>query len=261
MGQRTSYAPGTFSWVDLATTDPEAAKQFYGRLFGWQAEDMPAGDAGTYTMLRRDGAYAAALYAQSEDQRKAGMPPAWVSYVTVQDADATATRAAELGATVLAGPFDVVQAGRMAVIADPQGAAFAVWQPREHIGAQIVNQPGALTWNDLLTTDVDAAATFYRDLLGWEVEQVGEMPYWMIRNGGASNGGLMPIPDDQRSAGVSPVWNAYFAVDDLDEALRTVQAGGGELVAGPIDMDAGRFAAVRDPQGAALSLFAGRLDA
>jgi predicted enzyme related to lactoylglutathione lyase len=211
-------------------------------------------------MLRRGDAYTAGLFRQSEDQREAGAPPAWMSYVTVEDADATAARAAELGGTVHAGPFDVQQAGRMAVLADPQGAVFAIWQPREHPGAGIVNEPGALSWNDLMTTDVDAATSFYGELFGWESDQVGDMPYWTLRNGGASNGGVMPIPEEQRAAGVPPVWNAYFAVDDLDTALRAVDEGGGAVLVGPVDMDAGRFAVARDPQGATFSLFAGRLD-
>jgi predicted enzyme related to lactoylglutathione lyase len=161
---------------------------------------------------------------------------------------------------VLAGPYDVAQAGRMAVIADPHGAALALWQPRDRAGAEVVNEPGALSWNDLLTTDVDAAAAFYRDLLGWEVEQIPGAPYWTIRNRGASNGGMMPMPDEPRAAGAPPAWNVYFAVADLDAALRTVQELGGALVAGPMEVPAGRFAVLRDPQGAVFSLVAGRLD-
>src|SRR3954452_1606094 len=102
MGERTSYAPGTFSWVDLATTDVEAARGFYGALFGWESEDVPAGENATYTMLRKDGLDVAAMYAMREDQQAAGVPPHWLSYVTVADVDATAARAAELGGTVLA---------------------------------------------------------------------------------------------------------------------------------------------------------------
>src|SRR5919108_3402626 len=145
MGERTQYAPGTFCWADLATTDQEAAKAFYSGLFGWEADDMPAGEGVTYSMMRLDGKYAAAIAPQPQQQRDAGVPPAWSSYVSVESADEAADRAARLGATVHAPPFDVLEAGRMAVIQDPQGAFFMVWQPRDHFGAALVNAPGALS--------------------------------------------------------------------------------------------------------------------
>jgi predicted enzyme related to lactoylglutathione lyase len=260
MGQRTSYAPGTFSWVDLATTDADAAKAFYGRLFGWEGEDTPTPGGATYTLLQRDGDVVGGLYAQGEQQRESGVPPAWTSYVTVEDVDAMAARAAELGGRVVAGPYDVADAGRMAVIADPEGAALALWQPRRRHGADIVNEPGALTWNDLMTQDVEAAARFYRELLGWEVEQIPGAPYWTIRNDGASNGGMMPMPPEQRAAGMPAVWNAYFAVEDLTAAVTTVTDAGGSVMMGPMDVPAGSFAVVRDPQGAVFCLVAGQLD-
>ena len=260
MGRRTSYEPGTFSWADLATTDPAGATAFYRRLFGWEAEDMPAGGGATYTMLRRDGAYVAALYRQGDDQRDQGIPPAWTSYVTVADVDAASERVPALGGRVLAGPFDVLRAGRTAVIADPQGAALALWQPRDRPGAEVVNEPGALSWNDLITTDVEGARRFYGELLGWEVEQIPGAPYWTIRNRGARNGGMMPMPEPQRAAGMPPAWNAYFAVEDVDDALRTVQDSGGGIVVGPTAVPAGRFAVLRDPQGAVFSVLAGELD-
>jgi predicted enzyme related to lactoylglutathione lyase len=261
MGERTSYAPGTFSWVDLATTDPAAAKAFYGRLFGWEAEDMPAGEGMTYTMLRLGGADVAGLSEQPEHERSQGVPPHWNCYVTVDDADAVAARAAELGGTVLAPPFDVLDSGRMAVVADPQGAVLCLWQARAQIGAKVVNVPGALTWNDLITTDPEAAARFYGDLFGWTIGRVapGE-PYWTIDNRGTANGGVMEQPPELRQAGVPPVWNAYFAVEDLDAALATAQEAGGAVVFGPMEVPSGRFAVVRDPQGAVFSLVAGQLD-
>jgi len=260
MGRRTSYEPGTFCWADLATTDAQAAKAFYGRLFGWDAVDMPAGDDATYTMLRRDGANVAALYQQGDDQREQGMAPMWLSYVSVDAVDALAERVPALAGTVLRRPFDVLQAGRMAVVADPQGAVLLLWQPRGHHGADVVNEPGALSWNDLLTTDVDGAAAFYGELLGWEIEQVPGAPYWTIRNGGRSNGGIMPMPEEQRAAGMPTTWNAYFAAEDLDDALATAQEVGGALLLGPMAVPAGRFAVLRDPQGAVFSLLTGDLD-
>src|ERR671928_171380 len=205
MGERTSYAPGTFSWVDLATTDVEAARSFYRTLFGWQTVDVPAGEGATYVMLRKNGQDVAAMYAMREEQQAAGVPPHWLSYVTVADVDAAAARAAELGGTVLAEPFDVLDAGRMAPIADPQGAQLALWQPRRNIGAKLVNEPGALCWNDLFTPAPEEAGGFYGALFGWTIERIegAEPAYYTIRNGEASNGGVMQAPPGQPGARVA----------------------------------------------------------
>src|SRR5918998_1846178 len=188
MGKRERYEPGTFCWVDLATTDPAGAKTFYGELFGWEAEDMPAGEAGTYTMLRLDGDYVCGLYEMDAARSEQGAPPSWLSYVSVDDADATAARARELGGTVYGEAFDVLDAGRMAVIQDPTGAVLGAWQPRGHIGASRVNDPGCFTWNELQTRDSETAADFYAALFGWEtepVEQDGNLVYVTIENAGA----------------------------------------------------------------------------
>ena len=256
MGERTSYPPGTFAWVALATTDVAAAKAFYGDLFGWEGEDMRSCDEGPYTMLRKDGRDVAGLYELGAQMREQGVPPHWTSYVTVADVDASAARAEELGGTVVAGPFDVLQAGRTAGVRDPQGAAFALWQPGGHPGAGLVNEPGALTWNDLMTPDPHASRRFYSELFGWRIEEVPGSGgyYWSIHNGESANGGLLPLD------GVPPAWNAYFATDDLEGAIATVTDAGGAVLMPPREVPAGRFAAVRDPQRAAFSLFQGRLD-
>jgi predicted enzyme related to lactoylglutathione lyase len=253
MGTRTSHPPGTFSWTDLATTDAEAAKAFYTALFGWEPVDTAAGPNATYTMMRVGGHDVAALY-----QGREGQPTAWLSYVTVEDADATAARAKELGATLMTEAFDVLTAGRMALIHDPQGALFAVWQPGESIGAKLVNDPGSMTWNDLATPDVDQAAAFYRDLFGWRTEEVpgAEGQYWTIWNGDRTNGGMRPMQPGEPA----PSWTAYFTVADLDAALARVGELGGATVAGPMQVGPGRFAAVRDPQGAVFSLYEGDID-
>src|SRR3954454_545333 len=154
MGERTKYKPGTFSWADVTTTDQAGAKEFYSGLFGWEAEDAPIGDGVYYSMMRSDGRSMAAISPQPPEQREAAVPPMWNSYVTVESADDAAARASSLGATVHAGPFDVMQAGRMAVIQDPQGAFFMLWEPRENIGAEFVNGPGALSWSELSSPDV-----------------------------------------------------------------------------------------------------------
>src|SRR4051795_3859002 len=181
MGDRTSYQPGTFSWADVTTTDQDGAKRFYSGLFGWEADDRPVGDGVYYSMMELGGRAVAATSPQPEQQREAGVPPMWNNYVTVESADAAADRASQLGATVHAPPFDVMNVGRMAVIQDPQGAFFMVWEPRTNIGAQLVNAPGALAWNELASPDPTGSADFYGSPFGGAGEEEG--------------GGAPPVPD------------------------------------------------------------------
>jgi len=259
MGERTSYAPGTFSWVDLTTTDPATAKDFYAALFRWTYEDAPTGDGGHYTMVRRDGHDVAGLSAMPEPLREQGVPPHWTSYVTVEDADAAAARATELGGSVHLGPFDVMRAGRMAVVADPQGAAFAVWQAREHIGATLVNDPGSLTMNELATSDLEDARRFYGELFGWRAQQLSDQPpYFSLHNGDRLNGGLTSLPAGAEN--VPPHWRPYFTVEDLDAAVATSGERGGRTLLRPVQIPAGRVAALADPQGAVFCLFEGEVD-
>ena len=261
MGKRERYAPGTFCWVDLATTDPAAAKVFYGDLFGWTAEDMPIGEGAVYTMLRLDGDDVAALYDLPADQREQGVPPYWFHYVSVENADAAAARARELGGTVVAEAFDVFDSGRMAIIQDPTGAMVGAWQPRAHIGARRVNDPGSLTWNDLQTRDPEAAIAFYGGLFGWEaerVEQDGKLVYVILRNAGRGNGGIMPMTEQHGAT--PPFWLAYFVVASCDAAAARVRELGGDVLAGPRDVPNGRIAVVRDRQGAAFALFEGETE-
>jgi uncharacterized protein len=258
MGERTGHAPGTFSWTDLTTTDQKAAKAFYGELFGWVAEDRPVGDDVYYSIQRKDGKEVAAISPQQQAQRDAGTPPTWNSYVTVESADAIADRAQELGATIVAPPFDVMEAGRAAVIQDPQGAHFLLWQPNQHPGAQLVNEPGALSWNELASPDLDASSVFYAALFDWTVEpfEGSPEPYLTIKNGEVANGGIRTL----NSPGPPPHWLVYFAVDDLDASLAKVAELGGSTHAGPIDIGVARIAVVADPQGAMFALYDGRLD-
>jgi uncharacterized protein len=254
MGERTSYTPGTFSWVDLQTDDPEGAKAFYSTLFGWQYDDVPVGDGIVYSMAQLDGHSVAALGPLQGE----GVPPHWNCYVTVDDADASAARASELGATLLAEAFDVFDAGRMAAFQDHQGAVLSVWQPKESIGAGLVNEPGALSWNDLLSPDVEASAAFYRDMFGWEITEVEGSggQYWSIVNQGRLNGGMMPLPP-----GAHPAWNLYFGSEDADATMARVGELGGGTVMGPIDVPNGsRFVVLRDPRNAVFSVAAGPMD-
>jgi uncharacterized protein len=261
VGKREHYEPGTFCWVDLQTTDPAGAKAFYTGLFGWEAEDMPAGDAGTYTMLSLEGDEVCAMYAMDPGQREQGIPPYWLSYVSVEDADATAARAGELGGTVYGGAFDVLDVGRMAIIGDPAGAMFVAWQPRAHIGARRVNDVGCMGWNELQTRDPEAAGEFYGGLFGWEIvpiEDDGRVVYTTVKNNGSQNGGFMPMAEQHGDA--PSFWLPYFTVSSRDGAVEKVQELGGALLAGPLDLPSGKVAVVSDPQGAAFAIFEGETD-
>ncbi len=263
MGKRTAYAPGVFCWADLSTTDPDAAKRFYGELFGWQPEDMPAGDGMIYTMMRIDGDDVAAVARQQEAQQAAGVPPFWLSYVSVESADETAARAKELGGGVHVEPFDVLEAGRMALIADPSGAMLAAWEPREHIGASRVNDPGCLTWNEMATNDPEAAERFFSGLFGWEFEEVaadGGPRYWGIHHDGAAarrNGGMRELGDGEPAP---PHWMSYFTVESTDAAVDRARDLGANVLMEPMDIGAGRIGVLQDPQGAVFGVFAGDVD-
>ncbi len=257
MGERSEYTPGTFCWSELSTTDQDEAKAFYAGLLGWEADDRPVGDGAYYSMQLVGGRPVAAIAPQPQQQRDAGVPPLWSSYVSVQSADATAERVSELGGTVHAPPFDVMTVGRMAVIQDPQGAYFMLWQPREHIGAELVNAPGALVWNELQSPDLDASASFYGNLFGWTIEPAEGMPnrYLTIKNGAANNGGMRELTPPS-----PPSWLVYFGVQDVERALAKVDELGGSKLAGPIDIGIAKIAVVADPQGAVFALYAGELE-
>jgi uncharacterized protein len=252
VGARTSYSPGTFCWADLATPDTESAKAFYGGLLGWEFEHMASDGAPDYIVARRGGARVAALH------EGVGQPPHWNNYVTVEDPDLVARRAQELGGTIFAGPFDVPGAGRMAAISDPGGAMVIAWKPAGLVGAELVNAPGAMTWNDLLTRDVEAARAFYAPLFGWEIDAVPESGgrYYVIKGPDGSNGGMMPLAAE----GIPSFWQPYFAVESLDAALAKVHELGGRVLTEPTPVPSGAFVAALDPQGAAFSLLAGELD-
>ena len=254
MGERTSYPPGTFSWADLGTTDAAGATAFYTGLFGWEPEDLPAGP-GTYTMLRQGGRDVAGLY----ERAAAHGPPAWLSYVTVAGVDEATERARQAGATVVEEPFDVMTAGRMALLQDPTGAVVALWEPRDNIGAGVVNDPGAMCLNQLNTSDPGAAQSFYAAVFGWRFEFTGTdaQAYWGIYNGDALNGGMMPLPP---GGGAPSHWLVYFTAVDIDQAVERVDRLGGRVVVGPLPIPAGRIAVAFDPQGAAFALFEGRVD-
>ncbi len=258
MAERTSYSPGTFSWTDLDTTDQDGAKQFYSELFGWVADDQPVGDGMTYSMMNIGGKPAAAISTQQEAQRNAGAPPAWNSYITVESADAAVDRATNLGANIISPAFDVMDVGRMAVIQDPQGGFFMVWEPKLHIGAAIVNAHGALSWNELATPDLEASATFYREMFDWKVEPMEgmEMPYMVITTAaGTSNGGMRAAAETEPT-----YWLVYLGANDIDATMSKATELGGNALLGPMDIGVGKIGVVQDPQGAVFGVYAGDFD-
>jgi predicted enzyme related to lactoylglutathione lyase len=254
MGERSSHAPGTFSWTDLATSDVDRAKAFYTGLFGWQYDDQPIPGDGVYSMVVTDGKAVCALSAAQP-----GMPDVWTSYVTVTSADDAAAKARDAGGTVMMEPFDVLDAGRMALIQDPTGAVFAVWEARRSIGAELVNVPGSLTLNQLNTPDPETALAFYADVFGWRHERMaeGDMAYWGIYNGDRVNAGLMLMP---AGLGAPPHWLVYFGCENVDTDAGRIVELGGQVMVPPMDVPGGRITVAQDPTGAVFALFSGRFD-
>lgn len=241
------YPPGTFNWVQLMTPSGEASRAFYGELFGWTFEtDEGDGSIQVYTQ----GKEAAGMYEMSPEMREIGIPTHWMSYVSVASADAATARAAELGATVAMGPMDLGDVGRMSMLKDPQGAPFAVWEPRSHIGASVVNEPVSLAWNELLTSDTDGAGAFYTNLFGWTSESMdmgGGTIYHVFNNGSRAAGGMIRIPD---GAPMPPTWAPYFAIADADATVEEAKRLGASVFVPPTDIPGvGRFSVMGDPQG------------
>jgi uncharacterized protein len=254
MTTKTDYAPGTPSWVDLGTTDIAAAQGFYGPLFGWEFEDQhqdPDGQV-VYCLAKLGGRNAAGLMEQPPGQRDMGVPPSWNSYVSVADADAATAKVEGAGGTVFMPPMDVMDAGRMSVFADPTGAVIGTWQPKQHLGAEVVNEPGALTWNELISPDVETAAAFYNQVFGWKhrTQQMGPMTYTEFLLDDQSIAGGMPPPME----GIPPMWGVYFAVADCDATVADAKRRGASVIAEPVDIPPGRFAVLADPQGAVFSV-------
>jgi len=252
MPTRTSYEPGTPSWVDLASPDLAASAAFYASLFGWEAHDQGP-EAGHYHMFEKDGVPVAGAGPIMMD----GQPPSWTTYVSVTDADTTIAKIKAAGGTVFVEPMDVLDVGRMAVFADPTGAAAAIWKPRQHIGAGLVNEPGALVWNELSTRDVPAAKAFYREVFGWEAATSAAtgMEYTEWKLHGEVVGGMMAMPAEV-PAEVPAYWLTYFGTADCDATVAQATGDGATLVVGPIDIPIGRFAVLSDPTGAMFAVIA-----
>jgi len=254
MSERTSYTPGTPCWVDLATPDIEASARFYGEVLGWEVPELPtSAEMGGYRRAKKNGKDVAGVMPLMQE----GQPPAWSTYVSVADADATAAAVTANGGTQVAEPMDVMDLGRMAVFTDPAGAFFGIWQPGTFHGAELVNEAGTVGWNELGTRDTAAAKEFYGAVFGWGYDdepsdRVGIYTIWKV--GEAMVGGMLDMNALGMPAEIPSNWLVYFTVEDADAAVEKVQSGGGSVMNGPIDIPVGRFAVVADQFGAACAV-------
>ena len=246
MGERTAYAPGTPSWVDIGVRDTGKAIEFYGALFGWKGEIDPRPEAGGYGMFTLDGKNVAGV----GPQQNPDMPPFWSVYVTVEDCDAAAAAAAANGGSIVVGSMDVFDAGRMAVLQDAVGSFVSIWQPNQHIGAQLVNEPSTFVWNELATTDLSKATEFYQATFGWGLDA----------DGSSAESSIFTVDGDVvcgahvAGEGEFPAWSVWFAVDDCDASAAKVKELGGAIYVEPNDMSFGRGAVVADPAGAVFGI-------
>jgi predicted enzyme related to lactoylglutathione lyase len=237
--------------------DVDAAKEFYSAVFGWAADDQ-FDDEGNrvYVMFSLDGRSVAGLGGQMGPME--GMPAVWNNYICCHDLEATVERATAAGGSVMMPPMQVMESGRMAIIADPTGAAISLWTPGAHIGAEVCNEPNTWSWTELMTRDIDTAREFYAATFEWELigQDMGPMgTYWVVRGGDHGGwAGLMAMPPDVPDE-VPNHWMAYFATDDIDATLAAIGANGGQTVVEPFDIPGvGRVATVHDPQGGSFSV-------
>ena len=252
MPTRDSYAQGTPNWVDLQTTDQAAAKAFYAGVFGWSYDDQPMDGDAVYSIAKIGDESVAAIAPQSPELVAAGAPSMWNTYLAVDSADEASAKVGPAGGTVAMEPFDVMDAGRMAFVLDPSGAAVALWQAGQHIGSSLVNEPGTVIWNELIT-DNPAAVSFYEQVLGvtTATAEMGEGKYTMFQVAGKEVGGTTP----PQMEGVPNHWHVYFAVTDADASAAKITELGGSVMVAPFDTPIGKMAVVTDPQGAVFSLF------
>lgn len=252
MQETPEIKPGNFCWVELGTSDSDAAKNFYSKLFGWEIQDNPMGPDMVYTMLKLGGKDVGGLYKLMPDMVEQGIPPHWLTYVAVTNADEKVEKAKAEGATVINGPFDVATHGRMAVIKDPTNAVFAVWQPLEHKGSGVWGVPNSACWSELGTGDTQRAAEFYTNVFGWTTEPFGDT-YTLFKNDGAGIGGTYKLMPEMGP--VPPHWLVYFAVDDCDAAVQKATELGAHVMKPAEEIPGvGRFAILVDPQGAAFAV-------
>jgi predicted enzyme related to lactoylglutathione lyase len=248
-----SYEQGVFCWVDLSTHDMEAARRWYSQLFGW--ETTPSDPAMPYSLAMQSGKMVAGIGQMSDDMKAQGVPPTWNSYAWVDDCAKTEATAREAGGKVIVPTMGVGEFGSMAFLQDPEGAVFGLWQPGMHRGAQLVNEPNSLCWNELNVRDVGKAKDFYGKVLGWtfNTAPMGDFDYTVLKVGERDNGGIMPMVGPMWE-GVPAHWMVYFAVADTDAICKKIEELGGKVCVPPTDIPVGRFAVVNDPQGAMFSV-------
>ena len=250
---KTEYAPGEFCWVDLMAKEMDAAKAWYADLFGWTYEEQDTGGGPRYGQFYKDGKVVAGLGQMGEEMKGAGMPSMWNSYVSVEDVGAVATRAAELGGSVMMPAMDVMDVGKMAILQSPEGAALAVWQPGKHVGAALCNADGAFCWNELSTRDLEGSASFFGKLFGWDVRDPepeyadGPAKMKMIFNGERENGHMLEMTEEWGD--MPPSWAVYFAVADIDATVAKAKELGGTVPVPATPIPVGTFAVIADPQG------------
>jgi hypothetical protein len=250
------HAPGSFCWIELATSDQKAAKDFYGQLFGWSANDSPLAPGDFYTIFQLEGRAAAAAYSLRKDQKEQGVASHWMLYVAVENADATAKKVDEVRGKVLCPPFEVDTYGKMAVIQDPTGPVFSIWEPRANQGTGIAGVGGTLCWADLSSPDPARASKFYSDLFGWKVtsDTDDKSGYQHIQNGEDFIGGI--LPNAEPDAKIPPHWLPYFMVANCDmSAAKAKEIGAGFLLPPTTMENVGRMAVVVDPQEAVFAIF------
>jgi uncharacterized protein len=248
------YPPGTPSWVELSSPDPDASAAFYGAVMNWSAAAPgPDEETGGYRMFQQDGQNVAGLIGQTQE----GQPTTWSTYFSVADADETARKVREAGGSVIVEPRDVMDIGRMAFFADPGGAFFGIWQPKAFAGADVVNQPNSLCWTEVAARDVEAGRAFYPAVFGWTAGRPSfEAPesYTVWELGGQPVGGMMEMTPEFFPPDVPPHWGVCFAVADVDATVAKARELGAAVAAQPTDMPIGRFAGLVDPQGASFAV-------
>ncbi|GHF74554.1 glyoxalase [Streptomyces mashuensis] len=246
------YVPGTPCWVDLVVPDQREALDFYTDLFGWQGEPGPP-ETGGYAVCTLNGKPVAGIMTAMAQEGGSKPPPAWTPYLAVTDADGAAQAVLDNGGKVLAEPMDVLDLGRMAILADTTGAVFGVWQAGEFSGARVVNEPGAVVWNELNTPDPATAGSFYLAALGLANDAMEEVPdYYALKAGGRVVGGMQNLA--KLPPGAPAHWLTYFSVDDTDSTVDALVRAGGSVCKPAFDMAAGRMAVLRDPQGATFAV-------
>jgi uncharacterized protein len=248
----TTVTPGKPVWIDLASPDLDASKQFYNRVFGWEAQQVGGPEMGNYTFFTLGGKHTAG----GASIMMEGQHPAWTTYIAVTSADQTAAKIKTSGGEVVMGPMEIPGAGHMAIFRDPSGAYLALWQAGEHKGSQVMQEPGSFAWAELLTRDLPKAKQFFHDVFGWDTESMPLGPdapegaaYTIWQLNGEQIGGAMDMPP-MVPAQVPAYWQVYFGVVNVDQSAKQITELGGKLMVEPMDFPGGRLAVAQDPQGA-----------